>query len=77
LSGKKQISLHLASLENFWKNPLVAPPGKYTSDAHDYGVSFTPICFLSRKPNKQNKRYDQKKYFNCLKLQLKALEGFL
>jgi len=34
-SGKKTISPLLASLmEKFWKNPLVAPPGKKPSDAH-------------------------------------------
>jgi len=34
LSGEKQISLLLASLEEFWKNPLVPPSGKNPSDAH-------------------------------------------
>jgi len=36
LSGKKQISPLLPPpLEKFWKNPLVPPPGKSSSDAHD------------------------------------------
>jgi len=31
---KKQISPHLAPLEKFWKNHLVAPVGKNPSDAY-------------------------------------------
>jgi len=28
----------VAPLEKFWKNPLVAPPGRNLSDTHVYGL---------------------------------------
>jgi len=36
-SEKKLISPLLFPIENVWKNPLVAPPGKNPSDAHATG----------------------------------------
>jgi len=39
--GVKQISLLLApSWKKFWENPLLVPPGKIPSDAHDSNVAF-------------------------------------
>ena len=52
VSSEKNFSPLLASLlEKFWKNPLVSPPGKNSSDAHGDVFTMTKQRFTYNLEN--------------------------